>query len=90
MESHSSSGICMKKHKDTNFYYWRQIIELVLGNREVDEMINARLCLEKPPEGYEKLHKWLRKDKTARMTIGLAISDEMLKNVTHTSTDINM
>eukprot|EP00171_Calliarthron_tuberculosum_P021161 IDg21161t1 len=90
MDSISSSGIRMEKLNDSNFYCWRQKIELVLGHREVDDMIDARLCPEKPPECSEKLQKWLRKDKTARMTIGLTLSDEMLKNVTHTTTALEM
>ncbi len=38
------------------------------------------------PEDPDELQKWVRKDKTARMTIGLTLSDEMLENVSHTVT----
>eukprot|EP00171_Calliarthron_tuberculosum_P023586 IDg23586t1 len=53
-------------------------------------MINRCLCPDKPSDGSEEVQKWLRKDKTARMTIGLTLSDEMLKNVSHTSTALEM
>ncbi len=39
------------------------------------------------PEDPEELQKRVRKDKTA---IGLTLSDEMLKNVSHTSTALQM
>eukprot|EP00171_Calliarthron_tuberculosum_P023077 IDg23077t1 len=80
----------MEKLRDSNFHSWKQKIELVLGHRDVDEMIDRRLCPDKPPDGTEEALKWLRKDKTARMTIGLTLSDEMLKNVSNTSTALEM
>ncbi len=42
------------------------------------------------PTDHEDLQKWVRKDKTAKMTIGIALSDEMLKNVSHTVTALEM
>ncbi len=60
-------------------------MELVLGHREVDDMVDPTLCPRRP-EDPEELQKWVRKDKTARMTIGLTLSDEMLGNVSHTTT----
>ena len=90
MESITSAGVRMEKLNDNNFHSWKQKIELVLGHREVDEMIDHQLCPNKPDEGTEELQKWLRKDKTARMTIGLTLCDEMLKNVAHTATALEM
>eukprot|EP00171_Calliarthron_tuberculosum_P000726 IDg726t1 len=90
MDSITSGGIRMEKLNDSNFHSWRQKIELVLGHREVDEMINRCLCPDEPSDGSEEVQKWLRKDKTVRMTIGLTLSDEMLKNVSHTSTALEM
>eukprot|EP00171_Calliarthron_tuberculosum_P023136 IDg23136t1 len=86
MDSTTSAGIRMEKLNDLNFHSLKQKIELVLGHREVDEMIDHRLCPEKPPDGTEEVQKWLREDKTARITIGLTLSDEMLKNVSGTTT----
>ncbi len=60
-------------------------MELVLRHREVDDMVDPTLCPRRP-EDPEELQKWVRKDKTARMTIGLTLSDEMLENVSHTTT----
>ncbi len=63
-------------------------MELVLGHREVDDIVDPTLC-RRGPEGSEELQKWVRKDKTARMTIGLTLSDEMLENVSHTTTALD-
>lgn len=90
MDISNSAGVRMEKLTETNFHSWKQKIELVLGHRGVDEMIDARLCPEKPPEEGDELVKWLKKDKTARMTVGLTLSDEMLKNVSLTTTALEM
>ena len=88
MES-NSSGIRIEKLDYSNFHSWKQKMELILGHREVDEMIDPDLRPPRPAE-QEALSKWLRKDKTARMTIGITLSDEMLKNVSHTTTALEM
>ncbi len=64
-------------------------MELLLGHREVDDMVDQTLCRRRP-EDTEELQKWVRKDKTARMTIGLTLSDEMLENVSHTTTALDV
>ncbi len=64
-------------------------MEHVLRHREVDDMVDPTLCPRRP-EDSEELQKWVRKDKTARMTIGLTLSDEMLENVSHTTTALDM
>eukprot|EP00171_Calliarthron_tuberculosum_P009114 IDg9114t1 len=69
----------MEKLNDLNFHSLKQNIELILGHSEVYEMIDNRLCPNKPPDGTEEVQKWLRKDNIARMTIGLTLSDEILK-----------
>ncbi len=52
-------------------------------------MIDPILCPARP-EYSDELQKWIRKDKTARMIVGLTLSDEMLENVSHTSTALEM
>lgn len=52
-------------------------------------MIDSRLC-PRQPDDQEQLYKWLRRDKLARMTTGLSLSDEMLKNVRQTTTSFQM
>ncbi len=89
MDSLSSSGIRLEKLSDSNFHSWKQKIEIVLGHREVDDMIDPILCPARP-EDSDELQKWIRKDKTARMIVGLTLSDEMLEDVSHTSTALEM
>ncbi len=52
-------------------------------------MIDEILCPRRP-ENSEELQKWVHKDKTPRITIGLTLSDEMLENVSHTVTALEM
>lgn len=89
MDQSSSANIRIENLSERNFHSWKHKIELVLGHREVDEMIDINLCPRRL-EDAEELTKWLRKDKLAHMTIGLTLSDEMLKNVQHTSTALEM
>lgn len=90
MESSSIAGIRMQKLNDNNFHSWKQKIELALGYRGVDHMVDKRLCPDKPAEGSEELLKWLKKYKIARLTIGLTLSDDKLKNVSMTTTALEM
>ncbi len=64
MESVTSSGIRIEKLSERNFHSWRQKIELVLGHREVNDMIDPILCPARP-EDPDALQKWVRKDKLA-------------------------
>eukprot|EP00171_Calliarthron_tuberculosum_P023570 IDg23570t1 len=80
----------MQKLNDSNFHSWKQKIKYVLAHRQVDKMIDPRLRPDKPPDDNEEVLEWLRKDKTAQMTITLTLSDEMLKNVSHTTTALEM
>eukprot|EP00171_Calliarthron_tuberculosum_P019821 IDg19821t1 len=61
-------------------------VSLVLCHREVDEMIDHRLRPNKLADETDEVHKWLRNDKTAIMTVGITLSDKMLKNVAHSTT----
>ncbi len=61
----------------------------MLGHREVDDMIDTILCPRRP-EDPEELQKYVRKDNTARMTIGLTLSDAMLGKISHTVTALEM
>lgn len=89
MEDTSTSGIRIEKLSEHNFHARKQKIVLVLGHRDVDEIIDSLLFSNKPLE-IEAVQKWVRKDKTDRMTIGLTLSDEMLKNVSHNTTALEM
>lgn len=79
----------IEKLGENNFHSWKQKVELVLMQKEVDNMIDATARPARPKDPT-LLTKWLRKDKLARATIGLCLSDEMLKNVRHTTTALEM
>lgn len=88
--AHEHCWLASGEDNETKFHSWRQKIELVLDHREVDDMIDAQLYPKKPDDRSDELSKWLRKDKTARMIIALTLSDEMLKNVSQTSSALEM
>ncbi len=60
MESITSSGIRVEKLNERNFHSWMQNIELVLGHKEVDDMIDPILCRRRR-EDPEELLKWLER-----------------------------
>ncbi len=74
MDASGATGIRIEKLSDTNFFSWKQKMEIVLGHREVDDKVDPILC-PRLPKDPEELHQWIRKDKTACMTIGLSLSD---------------
>eukprot|EP00171_Calliarthron_tuberculosum_P022545 IDg22545t1 len=90
MESSTPTDIRIQKLNDSNFHAWKQKMEYVLAYRQVHEMIDRRLRPYKPPDSTEEFLKWLREDKTARMTIGLTLSDEMLTNVSLATTALEL
>lgn len=50
-------GIRMEKLSDNNFHSWKQKMELVLGHRAVDDMIDAILRPANPADESEELIK---------------------------------
>eukprot|EP00171_Calliarthron_tuberculosum_P017229 IDg17229t1 len=53
-------------------------------------MIDSRLCRYKLPDGADEVQKLLQKDKTAHITIAFTPSDEMLENMSHTATALEI
>ena len=53
MDSMASAGIRIEKLNDSNFHSWKQKIELVLGHREVDDMIDQVLRPSRPGQADE-------------------------------------
>lgn len=89
MDSSSTAIVRIEKLNDNNYHSWKQKVELILGHRDVDDMVDSDLCPRRP-EYQEPIAKWLRKDNLECMTISLTLSDEILKNVRHTSTALEM
>ncbi len=58
-------------------------------HRDVDDMTHPILCPARP-EDSDELQKQIQKDKTARKIVGLTLFDEMLENVSHRSTALEM
>eukprot|EP00171_Calliarthron_tuberculosum_P012013 IDg12013t1 len=64
-------------------------MELILSHREFKHIVDKNLC-SRMLEDPEDLSKWLSKDNFALMTIGLSLSNEMLNNVQHTFSALEM
>ena len=77
MEDQGGVGsIRIDKLTDSNFYVWKQKIQLLLALRDVDEYIVAgRVPSEKHAEERKK---WIRGDSKAKALIGLSLSNEPL------------
>ena len=72
MGSMVSAGIRIEKLNDFNFQSRKHKIELILGHREVDDMIDAILRPSRLDDADE-LAKLLCKDKTACLIIGRSL-----------------
>lgn len=89
MDPVAPSNIRIEEGYHSNFCSCKQKIEQILSFREVKDTIDHE-CFPQRPIVPEELFKWLRKDKMARITIGIKFSAEILNNVKHTTTSIDM
>lgn len=71
------SLVKIDKLTDTNFYVWKQKIQLLLALRDLDEYIDC----DTPAETSENYKSWLRADSKARAIISLSLSDDHLEHV---------
>ncbi|CDF37816.1 unnamed protein product [Chondrus crispus] len=80
MEDQGGGGsIKIDKLTDSNFYVWKQKIQLLLALRDVDQyIVEGRVPSE---ERAEERKKWIRGDSKAKALIGLSLSDEHLEHV---------
>ncbi|CDF39664.1 unnamed protein product [Chondrus crispus] len=80
MEDQGGGGsIRIDKLTDSNFYVWKQKIQLLLALRDVDQyIVEGRVPSE---ERAEERKKWIRGDSKAKALIGLSLSDEHLEHV---------
>ena len=80
MEDQGGGGsIRIDKLTDSNFYVWKQKIQLLLALRDVDQyIIEGRVPSDENPD---ERRKWIRGDSKAKALIGLSLSDEHLEHV---------
>ncbi|CDF39993.1 unnamed protein product [Chondrus crispus] len=80
MEDQGGGGsIRIDKLTDSNFYVWKQKIQLLLALRDVDQyIVEGRVPSE---ERAKERKKWIRGDSKAKALIGLSLSDEHLEHV---------
>ncbi|CDF34864.1 unnamed protein product [Chondrus crispus] len=89
MEDQGGGGsIRIDKLTDSNFYVWKQKIQLLLALRDVDQyIVEGRVPSE---ERAEERKKWIRGDSKAKALIGLSLSDEHLEYVRDVDTAHDM
>lgn len=89
MESSPSTlgGFQLEKLREDNFHVWKHRIELVLGLRDLDDVIT-----DPPPkdESTDEYKLWKKRDKKAKGIIALSISDDHLEQVQHADTAMEM
>ena len=78
----------MEKLTDSNFYVWKQKIQLLLSLKDVDQQITDDAPSD--PSTEESRRKWLRDDNRAKALIGLSLSDEHLEHVRDAKTAKDM
>ncbi len=72
----AASGLLKVDKLDaTNYFSWKQNIQLVLSLRELDEFIEQ----EPPAEDARNYLDWKKSDRKAKAVIGLSLSDEHLE-----------
>ena len=84
MEEQGGGPVRIEKLNDSNFYVWKQKIQLLLALRDVDQYITDTECPEEDQSDDHK--KWIRGDNKARTLIGLSLSDEHLEHVREATT----
>ena len=78
-EDQGGGSVRIEKLTDTNFYIWKQKIQLLLALKDVDHHV-----FETEPPGLpesDERKTWLRGDNKAKAIIGLSLSDEHLEHV---------
>lgn len=91
MDEHSGGSggsVRIEKLTDTNFYVWKQKIQLLLALRDVEQYITEDVLPDDASASDRKT--WLRGDNKARAIIGLSLSDEHLEHVRDATTAKDM
>ncbi|CDF37707.1 unnamed protein product [Chondrus crispus] len=78
MDDQSSGSVRIEKLTASNFYIWKQKIQLLLALRDVDQYV-----FDDIPENAtsDDRRKWIRGDAKAKAVIGLTLSDDYLQHV---------
>lgn len=79
MEDQGSGSLRVEKLNDTNFYVWKQKIQLLLALKEVDHHIEETIDMNERDDDKHK--QWIRGDNKAKAIIGLSLSNEHLEHV---------
>ena len=79
MEDQGRASVRIEELTDSNFYIWKQKIQLLLALKDVDHHI----IQSEVPGVFESGDRrtWLRGDNKAKAIIGLSLSDEHLEHV---------
>ena len=78
MDDHSSGSVRIEKLTASNFYIWKQKIQLLLALRDVDQYVFDDISEDATSDDRRK---WMRGDAKAKAVIGLTLSDDYLQHV---------
>ncbi|CDF33464.1 unnamed protein product [Chondrus crispus] len=78
MDDQSSGSVRIEKLTASNFYIWKQKIEVLLALRDVDQYVFDDISENATSDDRRK---WIRGDAKAKAVIGLTLSDDYLQHV---------
>src|SRR5260370_28045123 len=73
-----STGVSVEKLDGTNYHVWKFKMQLILEDKELFGVIDGS---DIKPDNGDALSEWVKRDKKARVTVCLALSDSVLATV---------
>lgn len=86
-EKYSRGKMQIEKHNESNFFVWKQKVDLILTYGEVDEVVQEENAHTRHNSDFDK---WTQRDRLAGSIICLSMSGDMAEHVRDASTAKDM
>src|SRR5690349_8546248 len=87
MSVNMSTGVSIERLDGTNYHVWKFKMQLILEDKDLFGVIDGT---DVKPEKNDALNEWMKRDKKARVTICLALSDSILATVRNCDTAVSV
>jgi transposase InsO family protein len=87
MSVNVSNGVSVEKLDGTNYHVWKFKMQLILEDKDLFGVIDGT---DVKPEKADAVAEWVKRDKKARVTICLALSDSVLATVRSCETAVSV
>ena len=84
---HMSTGVSIERLDGTNYHVWKFKMQLILEDKELFGVIDGS---DAKPERADAVADWVKRDKKARVTICLALTDSVLATVRSCETAVSV